>query len=87
VSHLAEVVTLREDCAADIVDCLHKSADAIAAETEDHDRTRAVIAVHVTASGRLRIYGMGAIDTIDTIAHLALAQAQLMRDRMNELDQ
>jgi len=54
---LAEVVTLYDSNASQIPAMLRKRADAIEAETERDDRTVAMIAVEVTDSGDLEIYG------------------------------
>jgi hypothetical protein len=74
---LAEVVTLYDTNASRIPDMLRKRADAIEAETEQDDRTIAMIAVEVTESGDLEIYGWGDTDDFHCLGVLAMASARL----------
>lgn len=62
---------------ADIPLRMRQSADAIAAETDDDDRTVAVIAVHVTEDGRIEVYGWGRTDGLHAIGALTAAARQL----------
>ena len=77
MTKLAEVVTLYDSNANDIVAMLRKRADAIEAETDSDDRTTAMIAVEVTESGDLEIYGFGKTDDFHCLGVLAMASARL----------
>ena len=74
---LAEVVTLYDTNAASIPDMLRQSADSIAAETDDDDRTKAMVAVQVTHDGTVTVYGWGAVDRFMAIGALQAAVAKL----------
>lgn len=74
---IAEVVTLYDSNANDIVAMLRKRADAIEAETEADDRTTAMIAIEVTESGDLEIYGFGKTNDFHCLGVLAMASARL----------
>lgn len=74
---LAEVVTLYDSNANDIVSMLRKSAEVIEAETEEHDRTVAMIAVKVLESGDIDIFGWGETNDFHCLGVLAMASARL----------
>ena len=77
MTKIAEVVTLYDSNANDIVAMLRKRADIIEAETEADDRTTALIAIEVTESGDLEIYGFGRTDDFHCLGVLAMASARL----------
>ena len=53
--HLAAVSTLYATNASDIPGMLRQSADTIASETDDDDRTKAMIAVQVSHDGAVAV--------------------------------
>ena len=75
--NIAEVVTLYDTNANHIPDMLRKRAEAIEAETQADDRTVAMIAVEVTASGDIEIYGWGDTNDFHCLGVLAMASARL----------
>ena len=74
---LAEVITLYDSNANDVVAMLRKRADIIEAETQADDQTVAMIAVQVTESGDLEIFGWGQTDDFHCLGVLAMASARL----------
>jgi len=74
---IAEVVTLYGTNASHITDMLRKRADAIEAETDADDKTVALIAIEVTQSGDLEIYGWGDTNDFHCLGVLAMASARL----------
>ena len=74
---IAEVVTLYDTNANDIVAMLRKSAESIESETEDHDRTVAMIAVKVLESGDIDLFGWGQTNDFHCLGVLAMASARL----------
>lgn len=74
---LAEVVTLYDSNANHIPAMLRKRAELIEAQTESDDRTVAMIAVEVTETGDIEIYGWGATDDFHCLGVLAMASARL----------
>ena len=77
MTKIAEVVTLYETNAGYIPDMLRKRAEAIEAQTEQDDRVVSMIAVEVTESGDLEIYGWGKTDDFHCLGVLAMASARL----------
>lgn len=77
MSRLALVETLYEKNAADVPAMLRKSADSIEAETDEHDRTRAMVGVQLTHNGVIAIYGWGALDRFTAIGVLQAAITKL----------
>ncbi|NYT42318.1 hypothetical protein HZY97_16215 [Sphingomonas sp. R-74633] len=66
-----------EAMAADIVGSLRRAADNIAAEGEADDRTVAVVAVSVSESGEVALYGWGRCSdrfTVIGMLHAAIVQ-------------
>lgn len=84
MSHLAEVVTLFDKNASDVPAMLRQSADSIESETDEYDRTKAMVGVQVTEGGNIEIYGWGAIDTVQTIAFLHMAAAKLIAMQLDQ---
>ena len=74
---IAEVVTLYDTNANDIVAMLRRSAESIESETEDHDRTVAMIAVKVLESGDIDLFGWGQTNDFHCLGVLAMASARL----------
>ncbi len=74
---LAEVVTLYDTNANHITDMMHKSADRIDAETDADDRTVAMIAIRVTESDDIEVFGWGATSDFHALGVLAMASARL----------
>ncbi len=74
---LAEVITLYPDNCRDIVAKLREAADSIESETDDNDRTEAVVSIMMHESGEVTIYGWGDAPSFKAMAMLAIAQAQL----------
>lgn len=86
----AEVHTLYETNARAIPDMLRGSAESIEAETDDNDRTKAMVCVQVTEEGRVEVYGWGETDNWHCISTLQLALAKMTRDALDvseELDE
>ena len=68
---LAEVVTLYSENASSIPAMLRQAADAIETESaEGFDPTRAMIAVQISESGQIQIYGWGNTDSMHALATL-----------------
>jgi hypothetical protein len=74
---VAEVITLYDSNANNIPAMLHKRAEMIEAETEADDRTVAMIAIAVTESGDLEIYGWGDTNDFHCLGVMAMASARL----------
>jgi len=74
---IAEVITLYDTNANNIVDMLRIKASAIEAETPADDRTVAMIAVEVTESGDIEIFGWGQTNDFHCLGVLAMASARL----------
>jgi hypothetical protein len=63
--------------AADVVGSLRRSADSVEAETEEDNRTVAMIAVQVCEDGEIKVYGWGQTHKFHAIGVLACAMAEL----------
>jgi hypothetical protein len=74
---LALVTPIYEKNASDIPAMLRQSAESIEAETDDDDRTKAMIAVQVTHDGVIAIYGWGAAERFAAIGMLQAAIVKL----------
>ena len=77
MTHLATVAMIYERNASDIPAMLRQSADSIEAETDDNDRTKAMMAVQVTHEGVIAIYGWGAVERFAAIGILQAAITKL----------
>lgn len=77
MNRLALVETIYDKNASDVPAMLRKSADSIEAETENDDRTRAMMGVQLTHGGVIAIYGWGAIDRFTAIGVLQAAITKL----------
>lgn len=75
---LAEVIPLYETNARSIPDMLRQAADNVEAETEQDIRTKAIIAVQLSESGGIEIYGWGETDELAAIATLQLGLHKLV---------
>lgn len=74
---LAAVETIYATNASDIAAMLRQSADSIESESDDDDRTEAMMAVQFTQGGNIAIYGWGAVDRMKAIGILQTAVAKL----------
>lgn len=77
MTKLAEVHTLYDVNASDVPAMLRQSADSIETETDEHDRTRAMMGVQITQGGAIAIYGWGKIDRFEAIGVLQAAITKL----------
>lgn len=77
MSRLPIVETLYEHNASEIPAMLRQSADSIEAETDEHDRTKAMMAVQVSHEGTITIYGWGKVDRFMAIGVLQAAITKL----------
>lgn len=77
MSHLAVVETLYEHNASEVPAMLRQSADSIEAETDENDRTRAMVGVQLTHGGVIAIYGWGSLDRFTAIGVLQAAITKL----------
>lgn len=71
------VETIYDTNAADIPAMMRQAADSIESETDEDDRTRAMIAVQVTHGGAIAIYGWGAAERFAAIGALQAAIVKL----------
>lgn len=74
---VAEVVTLYETNANHITDMMRQCADRIEAETDADDRTVAMIAIRVTESDDIELFGWGQTDDFHCLGVLSMASARL----------
>jgi hypothetical protein len=79
---LAEVVTLYENNASNIAAMMRDAADSIESETNDDNRTEAVIAVQIAENGTIKVYGWGATDSMKAIATLELGKADMIQNHL-----
>lgn len=77
MTRLALVETIYDKNASDVPAMLRQSADSIEAETDDNDRTRAMMGVQLTHGGVIAIYGWGAVDRFTAIGVLQAAITKL----------
>ncbi len=80
MTHLAEVVTLRETNASDIAAMLRQCADSIDAGA----KPKSIIGIATEEDGSLSIYGWGHTDSMDTLATLQLAITQHARQMLGD---
>lgn len=74
--HLKVVPLHDKAMAMDIVGSLRRVADHVEAETDDDDRTAAVVCVTVSAGGAVQLYGWGKCSdrfTVIGMLHAAMA--------------
>ena len=69
---LVEVSVLYAARCRSIPDMLREAADSIESETDEHDRTKAMVAVQVTETGEAAVYGWGETDDIHALGCLQL---------------
>lgn len=74
---LSLVATLYDKNASDVPAMLRKSADSIEAETDEDDRTRAMVGVQLSHGEVISIYGWGALDRFTAIGVLQSAITKL----------
>jgi len=74
---LAEVHTLYKTNARSIPDMMRQAAESIETETDEHDKTKAMIAVQLSDDGEIQIYGWGETDDLSAIGTLTKAIHQL----------
>ena len=74
---LAEVTTLFDANCRSIPAMLREAADSIEAETDSDDRTKAIVAVHVSKSGEVMVYGWGDTDDFHALGSLTAGIAEL----------
>lgn len=77
MTRLAVVETFYEHNASEVPAMLRQSADSIEAETDENDRTKAMMAVQVTHGGAIAIYGWGSVDRFMAIGVLQAAITKL----------
>ena len=78
ITKLSQVIELFPNGnASDIASQLRQAADNIEIEGDEYDRTRAMIAVQITESGQVKVYGWGKTDTMHALASLVLATAKM----------
>jgi len=83
---LAEIIPLYEKNARDIAAMLREAADAIEAEDDSFDRTKAICAVQITEGRQLKIYGWGETDIINSIGILQAGAGYLSSTLFNSQD-
>lgn len=84
---IAEVHTLYDTNARAIPDMLRQAADSIEKEaTEGFSPTKAMIAVQVSESGTIQVYGWGDTDDLHAIGALQMGAHRLTRDIFDAID-
>ena len=78
MTKLAEVHTLYESNARSVPDMLRMAADSISAETDDDDRTQAVVAIQLTESGEVMVYGWGDTNDLHAIGIMERGKHELL---------
>ena len=63
--------------ASDIAGSLRRAADSVAAETEEDNRTVALVTVQVCENGEIKVYGWGRTDRFHAMGVLAAGLADL----------
>lgn len=74
---LTLVATLYDKNASDVPAMLRKAAESIEAETDENDRTRAMVGVQLSHGEVISIYGWGSIDRFTAIGVLQAAITKL----------
>lgn len=83
MAELAEVHTLYEVNAANIPAMLRRAADSIETERDEgYSPTRAMVAVQISESGGIQVYGWGACDSLEAIAILNLGLARVVQNQL-----
>lgn len=79
VTHLAEVHTIYESNARSISDMLRMAADSIEAERDnpEADETIVMVAVQVTRSGAVQVYGWGETNDMHALGALTAGAQQI----------
>lgn len=73
--------------ADDIAAMLRQTAGNIESETDEHNRTVAMVAVQVTEGGTVSVYGWGRTDTMHAIGALTAGVAKLTSGVINGDDE
>lgn len=81
---LAQVIDFPADNAGNIAAMLRQAADTIEGETEDDNRTEAIVAVQLHEDGSVQVYGWGRTETLKAIATLHLGAAKLVNGELEE---
>jgi|GEM_PF-2374192 len=81
MTHLAEVKTLYETNCRSVPDMMREAAASIEGETDDHERTVAMIAVQVLENGDVQVYGWGDTTDIHAVGSLQMGVHRLLTDR------
>lgn len=77
--HLAEVTPLYETNCRSIPDMLRQAADSIEIERDEgFSPTVAMVAVQISESGQIQIYGWGDTDNMHTLAMLERGKHELL---------
>ncbi len=80
---LAEVHTLYETNASNVPAMLRQAADSIESEVaEGFDPTRAVVAVQISETGTVQVYGWGQTDTMHAISVLQLGLVKMTNEAL-----
>ena len=69
---------------ANIAAMLRQAADSIGSETDEDNRTEAMIAVQIHEDGDIQVYGWGRTDSVKAIGTLHLGIAQLANGMLKE---
>lgn len=79
MADLAEVHTLYEVNASDIPAMLRQAADSIETEREEgYSPTTAMVAVQHCENGGVKVYGWGALDSLQALAILQLGIDEML---------
>ena len=82
---LAEVIPLYQENCRSIPDMLRKAADNIETESEEgFSPTKAMIAVQISESGSVLVYGWGETDELSAIGTLQLGLHKLVSGHFGE---
>lgn len=81
---LAEVKTLYETNCRSVPDMMREAAENIETETDEHDRTKAMIAIQVSESGDVLVYGWGETDDVHAIGVLQMGIHRLLTDKYGD---
>lgn len=82
---LAVVETIYETNASDIAAMLRQAADNIESEAgEGYSPTEAMVAVQISESGKIQVYGWGRADTLKAIGTLQMGIAYMAREVISQ---
>ena len=83
MTKLAEVHTLYESNCRAIPEMMRVAADAIGMETDDDDRTQAVVAIQLTESGDVLVYGWGDTNDLHALGIMERGKHELLTNMMD----